>query len=111
MPEKLAPELVDLLQQLCERAFGAGASVSQGFVFRLQIEESTDRAELSQPHVPVEPGWMLNTTRAQLSALEAGGYFERAPHGVRQAGLSVARAGLTVRAREWFESRPRLAQT
>lgn len=110
MPDRLEPELADLLQRLCERAFGAGASVAQGFVFRLQIEDSTGRAELSQPHVPVEPEWLLATTRDQLSALEAGGYFERAPHGVRQAGLSIARAGLTPRARGWFEQRPRLVQ-
>lgn len=110
MPERLDAELAELLQQLCERAFGAGESVPQGYVFRLQIEDSTDRAELSQPHVPVEPGWLLATTRERLSALEAGGYFERAPHGVRQKGLSIARAGLTLRARNWFEQRPRLAR-
>ncbi len=110
MPERLDPELAQLLQRLCERAFGAGESVAQGFVFRLQIEDSTGRAELSQPHVPVEPGWQLDTTRARLSELEAGGYFERAPHGVRQEGLSIARAGLTPLARSWFEQRPRLAR-
>lgn len=110
MPERLEPEPAKLLERLCERAFGAGASVAQGYVFRLQIEDSTGLAELSQPHVPVEPGWELATTRERLSALEAGGYFERAPHGVRQAGLSIARAGLTVQARSWFEQRPRLAR-
>ena len=110
MPDRLEPESADLLQRLCERAFGAGASVPQGYVFRLQIEDSSGRAELSQPHVPVEPGWVLSTTRAQLSSLEAGGYFERAPHGVRQEGLSIARAGLTQRARGWFEQRPRLVE-
>ena len=110
MPERLEPELVKLLERLCERAFGAGASVAQGYVFRLQIEDSTGLAELSQPHVQVEPGWQLATTRAQLSVLEEGGFFERAPHGVRQDGFSIARAGLTVRARDWFEQRPRLTQ-
>ncbi len=110
MPERLEPELAELLQRLCERAFGAGASVPQGYVFRLQIEDSTGLAELSQPHVPIEPGWQLATTRARLSGLEAGGFFERAPHGVRQDGFSIARAGLTVRARGWFEQRPRLAK-
>lgn len=109
MPEGLGPELTELLERICARAFGAGASAPQGYVFRLQIEDSTGLAELSQPHVPVEPGWTLATTRERLSALEAGGYFERAPHGVRQAGLSIARAGLTPRARNWFEQRPRLS--
>lgn len=107
MPERLEAESAELLQQLCARAFGPGASAAQGFVFRLQIEDSTGRAELSQPHVPVEPGWLLATTRDRLAALEAGGYFERAPHGVRREGFSIARAGLTVRARGWFEQRPR----
>ena len=103
--------MAELLQRLCERAFGAGASVTQGYVFRLQIEDSTGRAELSQPHVPVMPGWMLATNGAQLSALEAGGYFERAPHGVRKEGYSISRAGLTQRARDWFKQRPRLARS
>ena len=110
MPEGLGPESADLLKRLCERAFGAGAAVPQGYVFRLQIEDSSGRAELSQPHVPVEPGWMLPTTQDRLAALESAGYFERAPHGVRQQGLSIARAGLTQRARAWFEQRPRLVE-
>ena len=110
MPDRLESASADLLRRLCERAFGAGASVAQGYVFRLQIEDSSGRAELSQPHVPIEREWLLTTTREQLSALEAGGYFERAPHGVRQEGLSIARAGLTLRARSWFEQQPRLVE-
>ncbi len=106
MPEELGPELIDLLLKLCDRAFGPAASVPQGFVFRLRIEDETGLAELSQPHVPAEPGWLLTTTRDQLFALEGGGYFERAPHGVRQEGHSIARAGLTVRARAWHANRP-----
>ena len=105
MPEPIGPEQADLLQALCERAFGPAASTPQGYVFRLQIEDRTGMAELSQPHVKSDPGWLLTTTRDQLLVLEGGGFFERAPHGVRQHGHSVARAGLTPRARAWHSER------
>ena len=109
MRDGAGPEGAGLLLELCERAFGAAAETPQGYVFRLQVEDATGRAQLTQPHVPTEPGWSLVTDLEQLAALESGGFFERAPHGVRQEGMSVLRAGLTPRARSWFEQRPRLA--
>ena len=104
MPERLAADAQKLLLQICQRAFGAGAAVRQGYVFRLQTEAGGRRATLTQPHVSPGDQWAMPTTRDLLSQLEAAGYFERAPQGVLVDGLQVQRAGLTALARDWYVS-------
>ena len=105
MPDSLTEDAADLLLAICRQAFGPGAQTRQGFVFRLQIEDATGLALLSQPHVGGPVPWSLETSLAMVERLQESGFFERAPHGVRRDGFSIARAGVTPLGREWFARR------